>query len=96
MNTAQKENLELDINRIVIGDLREMNPMMKLMITDYTRPHTMLQYVCSERTMSEVIAAISVTTFDREFSLDVNMRNDTMVAIGVVLYDVPFEIEGLI
>lgn len=95
MNPAQKQNLEIDIHRLVVGDLREMNPMMKLMIMDRERAHTAVQYLCSERTLTELIAAISVLTFDREFSLDVAMRTDTMVTIGVVIYDAPFEIEGL-
>lgn len=96
MNAAEKFQVERDIYQIVVGDLREMNPMMRHILPMKDRQCTAIQYIASERTLSELIATISVLTFDRDFSLDVAVLNDSMVTIGLTIYDEPtISIEGL-
>jgi hypothetical protein len=52
--------------------------------------------VASARTLDAILPEISIRTFEREFSLDVTSKGDTMAIIQVVLYDKELPIEGLI
>lgn len=93
MNLAHKP-LEADLYKLIVGDLRGMNPYSAIVQEPQNREHTLIEYIASDRTFGEVTEAISAATFEREFSLDLRCVSDTVAVIRVRLY-APIKIEGL-
>lgn len=96
MNAAQKETLGLDLQKMVVGDLFALNPMMKLIVPDDKRGHTAIIFFATESSFNDVIANISMKTFDRDFSLDCKVRDDNVAVVRVRLYDPIIDIKGLL
>lgn len=88
--------MQQELHQLIVGDIREINPLVVIINRDTAYPGVDITYIASERTFGEVTYEIGERSKGHDISLDLTVKSDTVAIIRVRVYDhASFNIEQL-